>query len=891
MSELARLGRGKSEDGVSGLGRAKLKTVFYCVVMIPVIWFSVYSCFSYSNWGRFVIPGYSDFSHATELSEKSYWLRGFDVQGEKLVSTSSDPYIRVRGVSPSEIALYINIKALNRSEVFCQVFYANESTVFNEGAVVNCKLKEGVNFIPLPPKEITMLRLDLTNEPGVEIELESVIFNDVNQLPAELLDEVLFINACVDILVYLVMFQYRFCKKALERIKQKWDSIHFTEKTNTCIFVLVVFAFTLPFFRSVWQLRTSVQSTEETYYDPAYAGDTEIVLTSGNIDGVFIPVARNLNSIVINAKLDPESERGDVTYRIFDSGKSMLATGHSTIADDGSILIPTEGLDLQQDQTYFVSVSIASDTGLGIKVHEDGTVRLQQNYPYRSGHILLLISIAAFLAMAGSILICRRRKISEEKVIVLLGVFAGLMAVFVYAPYGMADEYRHFGRVYDISLGNFIVTSYENNVPVAWRPVEYNDMRLLVQRGSELALSQVEGVVFGQKWISDLFAAASGELGRISLVATSGISPLAYFPQVIMVWLARILCLSPLMVFYCSRLGNLLACTLGFSVILKYLPRYKTLFIAVYFLPGNFWCISTCSTDGLLNTSILAVAAFVIYHRYYERDPFTPKKILLLTFLSSLICAAKLPYVVVFLALLLLPGKTIKGGQFVKFMACFLLMTIGILVQLSFYRISEICSSSQVAPAVSSEHLEYFFRHIEECLLLFWRTFKNRVWPMRQVFGQNTGAYCVGLLMISLLSCGSNNARSEMMRDTAKSSLIVRSKSLPGDRQANRLYTTERIEESLFDWKIKALWALGGVSIALAVMYPFFGYVELGTEAAYLWGLQGRYFYPCILPICLALPQVHTGRYEKRIMKYMPVAVACECLVLLTEGLEISWIG
>jgi len=113
-------------------------------------------------------------------------LKDFSIDGKVLTSTSNDPWIFLN-IEKVNIFKYIkiNIDLLGREEINAQFFFlpANRDGYFSEGESVRKVLKNGDNYIRLREEKCRALRLDLVEEEGISIVVNSIDLTN-KKLPA-----------------------------------------------------------------------------------------------------------------------------------------------------------------------------------------------------------------------------------------------------------------------------------------------------------------------------------------------------------------------------------------------------------------------------------------------------------------------------------------------------------------------------------------------------------------------------------------------------------------------------------------------------------------------------------------------------------------------------------
>ncbi len=104
--------------------------------------------------------------------------KDFVIKKNRLRSTSTDSWLRITVPKGVYKSIDINVNSMSVKSTKCAVYYrlsAVES--FSEKNSVYTVLEQGIISIPLPDKEIDSLRIDLTDEKSIIIEIDQITLN------------------------------------------------------------------------------------------------------------------------------------------------------------------------------------------------------------------------------------------------------------------------------------------------------------------------------------------------------------------------------------------------------------------------------------------------------------------------------------------------------------------------------------------------------------------------------------------------------------------------------------------------------------------------------------------------------------------------------------------
>lgn len=491
----------------------------------------------------------------------------------------------------------------------------------------------------------------------------------------------------------------------------------------------------------------------------------------------------------------------------------------------GSLDFDMSNVKDTRDQTFVLKVRSHFNVPVSLSVSDQGYLNVKEVYDFQyyqfvKGAIVILNLIVLMLAV---ILVT---KIEIEKKFLVLSLALGFGAVFLVAPCSAPDEWRHFVRAYDIAQGNItcdeiIEIDETQTTGICNFPVEYLDIKNINEIQSTDWTDESNSKICIPKFLS-LFVidGESGEKAEEPIPGTYDKSLIEYFPQVFFIMIARFCKMSPILVFYMARIGNMLAASwMGYSAV-KIIPRYKYLLIGLYFLPVMTFLRSTSSTDGMLCSGILLFIAYTLRLRYTDKNVFSFKNLIFYIGISAYIAVLKLPYV--FFCLLVLLAKS-KGCEFrghvIKAGTVKVLFTVMILGSAILIRtiITSICSSpyATVQEVPLGDLLEYIIGHMMLTISLLVRTFLDDAlhmmidgcaWPY--------GGICFFVYMIILgLICVYGDSCSWNKRE--------------------RIFL---ITLACFIWSL--------------IIFVFFMKTKIGSEQ--IWGLQGRYLTPMFGLVALA---------------------------------------
>lgn len=264
-----------------------------------------------------------------------------------------------------------------------------------------------------------------------------------------------------------------------------------------------------------------------------------------------------------------------------------------------------------------------------------------------------------------------------EYVFLLLVSIFGLLFAFLVPPMQAPDEISHFFRAYQLSDGQVIATKYDFGVGGAL-PKSLKNMSYDFQATGITARQGGEKVHAGQikSYLGQSLKPSDKSLAQFTGAALY--SPVAYAPQVVGIWVGRIVHLPPILIFYLARVANLiLFSTLCFFAI-KYLPFGKWCMVAIALLPTTLTQVASMSADGVTNGLAFLTFGYFMY-LYFTAKRIMARHILTLGGLLVLLSLSKQTFFIFALLPFLLPVKKFANKNMYLYSSlAVLIITVGL---------------------------------------------------------------------------------------------------------------------------------------------------------------------------------------------------------------------
>lgn len=402
--------------------------------------------------------------------------------------------------------------------------------------------------------------------------------------------------------------------------------------------------------------------------------------------------------------------------------------------------------------------------------------------------------------------------------------------------YRIPDEGAHFIRAYEISQGHML-TSHKDGVP--GRELPQNLIPIQVSNGPNIRWYNVfsaSNEIVGYDMDKEFYAFPGSAL----------YSPMSYLPQSIGIFIVKLFTNNVILIAYGGRLFNWLFVLIITYFSIKFIPIGKNIILMITLLPMNIHQSILLSPDGIINTLTVLMVAFV-FNIYAKREKMNKKKLILMYLLIIGISLYKIVYVPFCLLLFIIPKESfLSKVNYYKHV-----IVTGILVLIT----------SMGWLAISSRYLIEFNPGVEggsqiKFILLH---------PIRYIYILiktvliNGESYFYTLLGSHLGWLDINVNHVILLIYTALFAVVV---FCDGDKIIMKI-------------NMKNILLLGSVSVLtflLIMTSLYIQWTKVGNDI--ILGIQGRYFIPLLLPICIISKTIlNKASSEIKSMKYIYITI------------------
>ena len=259
-------------------------------------------------------------------------------------------------------------------------------------------------------------------------------------------------------------------------------------------------------------------------------------------------------------------------------------------------------------------------------------------------------------------------KFSPENIFVVLGLFFGLLFIFITPPFQVPDEFAHLCRAFQVSEGQ-IIMKYEGKQPSDYIPISLRILEASLLKNlpfhPEIKITPNEIVLQSRLPLLP-------KQRRFTYCAASMYSPIPYFPQAIGWWIGRTLSLPILVIFYTGRLFNLLAWIFLTFLAIRRVPVFKWVFLLIALMPMSLFMAASLSADAMTNALSFLFIAYILYLAFDHPENIKPVDLAILCILSISSTLTKPPNILLLGIYFLVPVR--KLGSFKHYIAAFIFL-------------------------------------------------------------------------------------------------------------------------------------------------------------------------------------------------------------------------
>ena len=480
---------------------------------------------------------------------------------------------------------------------------------------------------------------------------------------------------------------------------------------------------------------------------------------SPNLDGKaevrqsFVSTRNNLEAIALGFDKSFRTYSPDpINVKIIDKENNTTIAEYNSIYDepvqsDTKYKFAFDKQSNSKDREYEIVITYENGSSSNPvlynteKTYENGTLTInEEEQPgtlsfeiyYYSRYATIIFTVAIIAITIISILalyLLMFKNIKFEKLFVCTVLVLGLAYVFVIPMYRGHDEHAHFFKAYEISTGVFntpIINEHSiTTIPSAFFDVLHEDYN-------------TEERYINATYYDDVIRSAGVEVDEENTITVGGeymavYSPLPYIPQALTIRIMSLFTDNLLIIFYMTRIVNLLVSVFLLYLAIKIIPFGKNIIFFIAIIPTTLSQIASVSPDALTITSSILFVAYLL-KLIFGKDKITIKNIITLAVIGTVLGLCKIVYVpLAFLTLLIPKEKYNKKRD--RVLMCVLAVALPILANLAWLGVASTHLSLIDNNKSDAQKLNILSNPIEYLRICFYTLYHDFDLYLMQLFG------------------------------------------------------------------------------------------------------------------------------------------------------------
>lgn len=648
--------------------------------------------------------------------------------------------------------------------------------------------------------------------------------------------------------------------KAIEKIK---DTYKANKNILFIVFILIILVIDVIMYSNFIYNERSYYTEDYLAYDSSLKSDENVgasrINQNVNVDGSspyldgrvevrqsFVSTRNNLEAIALGFDKSFRTYSPDpINIKIIDKENNTIIAEYNSIYDepvqsDTKYKFAFDKQSNSKDREYEIVITYENGSSSNPvlynteKTYENGTLTInEEEQPgtlsfeiyYYSRYATIIFTVAIIAITIISILalyLLMFKNIKFEKLFVCTVLVLGLAYVFVIPMYRGHDEHAHFFKAYEISTGVFntpIINEHSiTTIPSAFFDVLHEDYN-------------TEERYINATYYDDVIRSAGVEVDEENTITVGGeymavYSPLPYIPQALTIRIMSLFTDNLLIIFYMTRIVNLLVSVFLLYLAIKIIPFGKNIIFFIAIIPTTLSQIASVSPDALTITSSILFVAYLL-KLIFGKDKITIKNIITLAVIGTVLGLCKIVYVPLALLTLLIPKEKYNKKRD-RVLMCVLAVALPIIANLAWLGVASTHLSLIDNNKSDAQKLNILSNPIEYLRICFYTLYHDFDLYLMQLFGGfmehiemvhvgwiNVIAYIIIFIIIVLFDKDIKDKLDKKMKITISIVLFI---------ICGLIYTSI--------------------------------YVQWSTlKNYYINGVQGRYFVELLLPFMLVLGQ------------------------------------
>lgn len=153
-------------------------------------------------------------------------------------------------------------------------------------------------------------------------------------------------------------------------------------------------------------------------------------------------------------------------------------------------------------------------------------------------------------------------------------------------------------------------------------------------------------------------------------------SPITYLPEIVGVFIGRLITDNALIQLYIARISNMILCITMIYYAIKIIPFGKNMIFLISLIPIAIEGYVTLSADGITLASSILFISFVLKLSYDTKEKISNKQFFILTLLSIIVAISKTVYLPIVLFALIIPKEKFKHNKYIQTIGMFAIAAI-----------------------------------------------------------------------------------------------------------------------------------------------------------------------------------------------------------------------
>lgn len=555
--------------------------------------------------------------------------------------------------------------------------------------------------------------------------------------------------------------------KAIEKIK---DTYKANKNILFIVFILIILVIDVIMYSNFIYNERSYYTEDYLAYDSSLKSDENVgasrINQNVNVDGSspyldgrvevrqsFVSTRNNLEAIALGFDKSFRTYSPDpINIKIIDKENNTIIAEYNSIYDepvqsDTKYKFAFDKQSNSKDREYEIVITYENGSSSNPvlynteKTYENGTLTInEEEQPgtlsfeiyYYSRYATIIFTVAIIAITIISILalyLLMFKNIKFEKLFVCTVLILGLAYVFVIPMYRGHDEHAHFFKAYEISTGVFntpIINEHSiTTIPSAFFDVLHEDYN-------------TEERYINATYYDDVIRSAGVEVDEENTITVGGeymavYSPLPYIPQALTIRIMSLFTDNLLIIFYMTRIVNLLVSVFLLYLAIKIIPFGKNIIFFIAIIPTTLSQIASVSPDALTITSSILFVAYLL-KLIFGKDKITIKNIITLAVIGTVLGLCKIVYVPLALLTLLIPKEKYNKKRD-RVLMCVLAVALPIIANLAWLGVASTHLSLIDNNKSDAQKLNILSNPIEYLRICFYTLYHDFDLYLMQLFG------------------------------------------------------------------------------------------------------------------------------------------------------------